>query len=65
MATVQNTLIVIDDNTISTSIKPALVAELREVSKATGKSLSWCLNRAVDLWLEIEAPVVEQRTERA
>ena len=57
MASTQNTLIVIDDTTISTSIKPALVAELREVSKVTGKSLSWIMNRAIDLWLDAEGPV--------
>ena len=57
MASTQNTLIVIDDTTISTSIKPALLAELREVSKVTGKSLSWILNRAINSWLDVEGPV--------
>lgn len=57
MATAQNTLIVIDDTTISANIKPALIAELREASKATGKSLSWILNRAANTWLNVEAPV--------
>jgi hypothetical protein len=57
MATVQNTLIVIGDNTISTSINPTLVLLLREVSKKTGKSLSSIMNRALNTWVDIEAPV--------
>jgi hypothetical protein len=58
MASTQNTLIVIDDTTISTNIKPALVDELREVSKVTGWSLSRLLNKAIDSFMEVEALVL-------
>lgn len=65
MAAFQNTLIIIDDTTIAANIKPTLVAELREVSKATGMSLGRLLNRAVDQWMDIEAPVyMSQARER-
>ena len=58
MAATQNTLIVINDTTISTSIKPALLHELSEVSKVTGRSLSRLLNRAIDSFMEVEALVL-------
>lgn len=58
MAATQNTLIVINDTTISTSIKPAYIAELMQCSKVTGSSLSRLLNRAIDSFMETEAPVL-------
>lgn len=58
MASTQNTLIVIGDTTISTSIKPSFLDEMREVSKVTGWSLSRLLNRAIDNFMETEAPVL-------
>ena len=61
MADAQNTSVVIRDTTIGTSIKPALVDELWQVSSVTGHSLSQMLNRAVRNWLEIEAPVYMNR----
>jgi hypothetical protein len=57
MATVQNTLIVIGDNTVSANIKPALVGKLQRFEKATGYSFSDVLDRSVELFMEIEAPV--------
>lgn len=57
MAATQNTLIVIGDNTISTSISPAHVRKLQRFSKATGLSLDETLSRSVDLFMNIEAPV--------
>jgi hypothetical protein len=57
MASTQNTLIVIDDTTIATNIKPACLAELMQCSKVTGKSLSRLLNEAVDDFMKIKAPV--------
>ncbi len=57
MATSQNTSVVIRDTTIGTSINPALIDELWQVSKVTGLPLSGALNRAVGQWLAIEAPV--------
>jgi hypothetical protein len=57
MATTQNTSVVIRDTTIGTSIKPALVDELWQLSRVTGGSLSGTLNRAIEQWLAIEGPV--------
>ena len=58
MATTQNTLIVIGDTTTSTSIKPALLDELKEVSKVTGWSLSRLLNKAINSFMDMEALVL-------
>jgi hypothetical protein len=57
MATVQNTLIVIGDTTISTSINPSHVRKLQRLSKSTGISLSEALDRALNSWMFMEAPV--------
>jgi|HubBroStandDraft_5_1064220.scaffolds.fasta_scaffold420662_1 hypothetical protein len=56
MATAQNTPVVIGD-TLSTSIKSAHVRKLMRFSEVTGHSLSEVLNRAVDNFMIIEAPV--------
>jgi hypothetical protein len=56
MAATQNTPVVIGD-TLSVSIKSAHVRKLMQTSQATGYSLSEILNRAVQNWLAIEAPV--------
>ena len=63
MAATQNTLIVIDDTTIATNIKPALLDELKELSQATGKSLSWMMNRSINMWLDMEGPVYAAHAE--
>jgi hypothetical protein len=52
----QNTLVVIGDSN-PTSIESAHVRELMRFSMATGISLSGILNRAVDNFMNIEAPV--------
>jgi hypothetical protein len=56
MATSQNIPVLIG-GTLSTSIKSANLSKMTEVSKAADLSLSGILNRAVENWLEIEAPV--------
>jgi hypothetical protein len=57
MATSQNTSVVIRDTTIGTSINPAIVDKLWQVSKVTGFPLSWMLNHALEFFMEVEAPV--------
>lgn len=57
MASTQNTLIVIGDNTISTSIKPAHVRKLQQFERATGISMEDALCRSVDLFMAQAAPV--------
>jgi hypothetical protein len=57
MAATQNTLVVIDDTTIATNIKPAYIAELMQCSKVTGKPLSRLLNEAVNDFMNMKAPV--------
>ncbi|HKO17520.1 MAG TPA: hypothetical protein VJU82_01405 [Acidobacteriaceae bacterium] len=57
MASTQNTLIVIGDNTISTSFKAAQVRWLQQFSRATGLSMDDVLERSVNLFRKIEAPV--------
>jgi hypothetical protein len=56
MATNQNTRIVTNE-TLAEVIKPAHVRKLMRFSRATGYSISPILNRAVENWLSIEAPV--------
>ena len=56
MATTQNTPVVIGDK-LPTSIKTSHVRKLMKFSKATGHPLSEILNRAVDNFMAIEAPV--------
>jgi hypothetical protein len=55
MADTENTLIVTNDS-IAEVIKPDHVRALLWFSQVTGYSLSATLNRAVDLFLNIEAP---------
>jgi hypothetical protein len=55
MADPENTLIVTNDP-IAEVITPHHVRELMRVSQATGCSLSATLNRAVDRFLNVEAP---------
>jgi hypothetical protein len=64
MATSQSTLPVLIGGTLSTSIKSADVSKMTEVSKAADLSLSGILNRAVENWLAIEAPVYLERSKR-
>jgi hypothetical protein len=52
----QNTLVVIGDSN-PTSINSAHVRELMRFSKATGLSLSETMDRAIDNFMNIEAPV--------
>jgi hypothetical protein len=52
----QNTLVVIGDSN-PTSIESAHVRELMRFSKETGYSLSWTLDRGIELFLRQEAPV--------
>jgi hypothetical protein len=63
MAASQNTPVLIG-GTLSTSIKSAHVNQMTEVSKAAGLPLSGMLNRAVEQWLEIEAPVHLEHAKR-
>ncbi len=56
-----NTLIVIEDTTLATSIKPALVDELRVASKDLGIPVSRILNEAVDWYTEIQYPIYMQK----
>lgn len=63
MATAQNTPVVIGD-TLSTSIKSAHVRKLMQFSKVTGASLSEVLDRAVDLFLAVEAPAYLARAKQ-
>jgi hypothetical protein len=56
MTTAQNTPVVIGGK-LSISIKSANLGKMTEVSKAADLSLSGILNRAVENWLETEAPV--------
>jgi hypothetical protein len=63
MATSQNTPVVIG-GTLSASIKSTNVNKMKEVSKAAGLSLSGILDRAIEQWLEIEAPVYVAHAER-
>lgn len=64
MATSQNTPVLIG-GTLSTSLKSAHVKELIQFSDTMKCSLSSVLNRAVEQWLEIEAPVYLDRAKRA
>lgn len=63
MSAIQNTLIVLDDATIAANIKPALANDVREVSRVTGLPLSRILNRALDVWMDTEAPVHMNRAD--
>ena len=63
MATSQITPVLIG-GTLSTSINSAHVGKMTEFSKATGHSLSAILDRAVENWLEIEAPVYLDHAKR-
>ena len=56
MATTQNTRIVTNE-TLAEVIKPAHVRKLMRFSRTTGYSVSPILNRALELWFDVEAPV--------
>jgi hypothetical protein len=62
MADTQNTR---TNETLTEVIKPANIRKLARFSKATGYSLSPILNRAIEQWLEIEAPVYLAHAKRA
>jgi hypothetical protein len=57
MAATQNTLVVIDDTTIATNIKPAYIAELMQCSKVTGKPLSRLLNEAIYEFMTLQGSI--------
>jgi hypothetical protein len=52
----QNTLVVIGDSD-PTPINSAHVRKLMQFSKVAGLSLSWTLDRSIELFLRQEAPV--------
>ena len=56
MATKKNTRNVTNE-TLAKMLKPAQMRKLMRFSEATGYSLPPILNRAVENWLAIEAPV--------
>ncbi len=60
MAISQNTRVLIG-GTLSTSIKSSHVRKMTELSKTADLSVSGILNRAVENWLEIEAPAYLDR----
>jgi hypothetical protein len=64
MAAIQNTRIVIANTEIATSINPAHVRKLMQFSKLTGHSLSETLDRAIDNFMSIEAPVYLAQAKR-
>jgi hypothetical protein len=51
--------------TLSTSINSAYVERINETSAATGLALDRILDRAIEQWLECEAPVYMDRAKRA
>jgi hypothetical protein len=63
MATSQNTPVVIGGK-VSASIKTANIADLTQFSEAMGCPLSSVLNRAIEQWMKIEAPVYLERATR-
>lgn len=56
MAATQNTRNV-TPATLAPILKPAQLRKLVRMSKQTGRSLSSIIDRATDVWLEVEAPV--------
>ncbi len=53
----RNAVVVIGESISTSSLNSDHVRELREVSKATGMSVSGMLDRAIHNWLKVEAPV--------
>jgi hypothetical protein len=65
MATAQNTLSMMPgDITKSLSIKPSLIEELAECARKTGRPISRILDRAINNFLEDEAPILMQSAEK-
>jgi hypothetical protein len=64
MNATQNAIVVIGDSISTSSLNSDHVRQLGEVSKATGFPVSGMLDRAIDTFLNVEAPVYLERATR-